>query len=1029
MASTTAEPTAMFSPVAVILAAVTYVLLLFILAQLSERRAKRGKNWANNPLAYTLGLGVFCTTWTYYGSVGKASTEGLLFLTVYLGPSLGMLFGSSILRRLVRLKAAHRITSIADFVSARYAKSATVAALATLLLTVGIVPYVALQLKAVNGTFALITRGPTASSPFTPYISPLVVGLMILFTLAFGIRRLDPTERHPGLMVSIALESLVKLVVFAATGVFVIATIYHGPAGFMARLSTGLPRPLVFMGKISSTDLLTWCTYLLLSVSAFSFLPRQFHVGVVENSDENHVKTAMWLSPLYLFLMNIFVLPIALAGILTLPKEVSGDQYVLALPMAAGQRALSLLVFLGGFSAAIGMIMVEATAMATMISNHLLLPIIESSRKLWFLRRHLLMCRWLAAASFITASYLFDARIGKSYMLVNMGMLSFAAVLQLAPAILGGLFWRGANRAGAVLGLTCGFLMWFYTLLLPSFVRGGELSPALLASGPWGIGALRPEALLGLAGLPMLSHGVLWSMAFNAGGFVLGSVCFRAGNEERRLAREFMAGERPSVAHADARDRTIDATEKMREMEEVLGAYHSATEASTLARSCFERVSIAEHQAITLAELAELHNEVERTLGGAIGAAAAHGAMRKVRHVNDQESKALARMYAKLLANLNMSPSDLRRRIDFHQERESLLTAQAGELREKMEERDREIVERKRVEEALQRAHDGLEQRVLARTRELQRSNGQLEEQIREREKAQRALLEAHRALVDTAHRAGKAEIASNVLHNVGNVLNSVLVSSEVGLDMVERSRVVTLPKAVDLMEEHQADLGRFFSEDPRGPRLPPYLRALSQHLLSERETLLKELRSLHRNIEHIKTIVRLQQDHARAADWVESISASELVEDAIHINMTSLEQAAIRVVREYADLPRVGLQKHKILQILVNLIDNAAHALADARDATLLLRVFQVAEHRIGFEVIDNGIGIGPEAMGRLFQHGFTTKKGGHGFGLHGGALTAKEIGGALTVQSDGPGRGTTFRLEVPYQAGEQVAERRITA
>jgi Na+/proline symporter/signal transduction histidine kinase len=1019
----------MFSPGVVILAAVAYVLALFALAQLSERRAGRGKNWANNPLAYTLGLGVFCTTWTYYGSVGKASTEGLLFLTVYLGPSLGMLFGSSILRRLVRLKAAHRITSIADFVSARYAKSATVAALATLILTVGIVPYVALQLKAVTGTFALITQGPARSSPFAPYISPLVVGLMILFTVAFGIRRLDPTERHPGLMVSIALESMVKLVVFAATGVFVIATIYHGPAGFLARLAAGLPRPLIFMGKTSGTDLLTWCTYLLLSVSAFSFLPRQFHVGVVENSDESHVKTAMWLSPLYLFLMNIFVLPIALAGILTLPPEVSGDQYVLALPMAAGQRTLSLLVFLGGFSAAIGMIMVEATAMATMISNHWILPIIESSRRLWFLRRHLLMCRWLAAASFIIASYLFDARIGKSYMLVNMGMLSFAAVLQLAPAILGGLFWRGASRAGAVLGLACGFLVWFYTLLLPTFVKSGWMGATLLASGPWGIGALRPEALLGLAGLPTLAHGVLWSMTFNAVGLLLGSVCFRAGTEERRLAREFMGAEHRSGADVDARDRTIDAPAKMREMEEVLGAYYPHEEASALARRCFESVSIAGNQAITLTELAELHNEVERTLGGAIGAAAAHAAMRKVRHVNEQESRALARMYARLLANLNLSPSDLRRRIDYHQERESLLTAQAAELREKMEQRDCEIVERKRVEEALQRAHDGLEQRVLARTRELQRSNGQLEEQIREREKAQQALLEAHRALVDTAHRAGKAEIASNVLHNVGNVLNSVLVSAEVGLDLVERSRVVTLPRAMDLMGAHEGDLGRFFSEDPRGQKLPPYLRALGQHLLGERETLLKELHSLHRNIEHIKTIVRLQQDYAGAADWIELVSASQLVDDAIHINVTSLGQAAIKVVREYADLPPVGLQRHKILQILVNLIDNAAHALADAREARLLLRVFRVAEHRIGFEVTDNGIGIGPEIMGRLFQHGFTTKKGGHGFGLHGGALTAKEIGGALTVQSDGPGRGTTFRLEVPCQAAEELGGMQSTA
>jgi Na+/proline symporter/signal transduction histidine kinase len=969
----------MFSPATVILAVCVYVGLLFAIARLSEQRAKTGRNWANHPLAYSLGLGVYCTTWTYYGSVGKATNEGMLFLTIYLGPTLGMLFASRILKRLVRLKNTHHITSIADFISARYAKSIAVAAIVTMMLVVGIVPYVALQLKAVTGTFDLITRSPSAPSPLAGYISPIVVGLMIVFTVAFGIRRLDPTERHPGMMVSLAIESLVKLAAFLAVGGFVLVHVYGGPGGFATRLSEGLPKPLTFMGKADPSQLVTWCTYLVLATSAFAFLPRQFHVGVIENSDEKHVKTAMWLSPLYLFLMNIFVVPIALGGMLTAPKGVSGDQFVLALPMAAGQEALSLFVFLGGFSAAIGMIMVETTTMATMISNHLLLPVIESNKKLWFLRRHLLYCRWGAAALFILASYGFEVRVGKSYMLVNMGMLSFAAVLQFAPAVLGGLFWRGGNRVGATLGLTAGFVTWFYTLLLPTFVKSGWMDPSLLSHGPWGLGMLRPEALFGVAGLPALTHGVLFSTCFNVAGYVLGSVLFETSSEERRLATEFVAPRAHSIDVADTAA-TIDAAEKRRELEELLAAYHATSEAAELVERCFAAAGIGEKTHITVVELAELYREVERTLAGAIGAASAHAAMRKVRGMNDKDSKALAAMYAKILSRLNISPSELRRRIDYYQERE----------------------------EALQRAHDELEQRVRQRTQELEH---------------------AHRALVDTAHRAGKAEIATNVLHNVGNVLNSVLVSTELGLEMIQQSRVVTLPKAVEMMMQHETDLG-FLSTDEKGKQLPKYLGAVAQQLMNEREVLLTELRTLHRNIEHIKAIVRLQQSYAGVADLVEVISLPELLEDAVAINAVSLERHGITLKREFEDLPPAALQKHKVLQILVNLINNAKHALSNghAAEPVLTLRLAKNGDSRLAIQVIDNGMGMTPEVMSRIFQHGFTTKKDGHGFGLHSGAVTAREMGGTLTAHSDGKGCGAVFTLELPFEAARgDISEPRV--
>ena len=479
----------MFRSTEVFTAVCVYAGLLFLIARFSERRRASGTGWTNSPAVYALALGVYCTTWTFYGSIGKATVDGMLFLPTYLGPTVGMFFAPTILRRLIRIKEVHHVTSLADFISARYAKSRLLAALVTVMLLLGTIPYAALQLKSVGDTFGLVIGGSGATLGGVPWVMPLVVLMMIAFTIIFGIRRLDPTERHPGMVVALAAESLTKLVAFLVAGVFVTYWAFGGFSGFARRLASGLPGHPGFMQKASGTELVTWMTYMLLSTAAFAFLPRQFHVGVVENSNANHTRTAMWLTPLYLLVINVFVVPVALAAKLFLPAGVSADTSLLALPLMAGQRSISLLVFVGGFSAAIGMIMVETMTMATMMSNHLFLPIIGPSPALWFLRRHLLGARWTFAAMFILAAFGFAVFIGKSYMLVSIGLLSFAAVLQLAPASLGGLFWRGGSRVGAMMGLASGFVLWNYTLLMPTFVKSGWMYP--LRFSTWARGALR----------------------------------------------------------------------------------------------------------------------------------------------------------------------------------------------------------------------------------------------------------------------------------------------------------------------------------------------------------------------------------------------------------------------------------------------------------------------------------------------------------------------------------------------------------
>ena len=918
----------------------------------------------------------------------------MLWVTIYLGPTLAMA-SPFLLGRILRVKRSLRVTSIADFISARYAKSQAVAALVTVMLLVGIVPYIALQLRGVTGTFELLTAGTQSSS--AKIISPIVIVLMFVFTVMFGIRRLDPTERHPGMMVSLSVESIVKVVAFLAAGAFVTATVFGGLGGFFERLEGELPKHINFLARESTPNVLLWLTYLLLATSAFMFLPRQFHVAVVENSNPRHLRTASWLVPVYLLVINLFVLPITLGGLVSAPTG-AADQFVLSLPLLAGRHTLTAFVFIGGFSAAVGMLMVETMTMATMVSNHLVLPLLESSPRLWGFRRHLLYARWVAAGLLILASYGFEVGVGQSVMLVNMGMLSFAAVTQFAPSIVGGLFWNKGSKAGALAGLSLGFVTWVYTLLLPTFVRSHWLSQSFLDHGPGGIEWLRPEALFGLSGMPGLAHGTLWSLVFNLGGYVIGSSLFAPTTEELRASQEFLG---QGVSHlGDDADAVADIVlaEKRAFLESLVARYHTPTAATEIVRQALETTKLADKEKITVAELAELQSAVERILAGAIGTAAAHSAMDAVRTQSSaQESAALAKVYARLLAGLNMAPSELRRKIDYHQERETLLRGQADELRGKMELLDREVDERRKAEKALQELNDQLEGRVAERTRALQ---------------------EAQRKIVDVAHQAGRAEIATSILHNVGNVLNSVNVSLASMIEIVDRSRLPLLAKTAGLLEAHLADMAGFFTKDPRGKQVPALVIALAKDLTEEQKTFQTELELLAKNIEHIKVIISVQQTHAKASRLTEALDIAEVMEDAVRVNAAGLDQARIKIVRKFGKVPEAVVEKHKVLQILVNLVSNAKHAMSALppdKERTLELGVKLIEGDRVELSVTDSGVGISTKELGKVFQHGYTTRSDGHGFGLHGSAIAATQMKGSLTVHSEGPGRGATFALTLP--------------
>ena len=702
----------MFSPSTIIIVSLFYIGILFLIALWVERRSGKGKKPVNNPVIYSLSLAVYFTSWTFFGGVGYTASSGILFITIYLGPILSMFVWWWILRKIIRIKNFHRISSIADFISARYGRSKSLAAIATLVALVGIMPYVALQLKSVTSTFAVISSSDNSGGSFSHWGLPLIITiLMFLFTIVFGVRRLDPTERHEGIVAALAVESVVKLVAFVAVGVFVVFFLFDGFSDIFRQLANSPYDQLLTITNQEQFPFVTWATHLVLSISAFLFLPRQFHVAVVENSNEKHILTAMWLLPLYMFLLTFFIFPITAGGLLEGFLLEMADTFVLNLPRVYGNPWLTMLVFIGGVSASTGMIIVSSMTLSTMVTNNLLLPVLGKVKKLAFLRRYLLQIRWAAVGIVLFLGYLFERSVGESHFLVSMGVISFAAALQFVPVLLGGIFWRKGNKAGALLGLSSGFLVWFYTLFLPAIVQSGWLPASLLEKGLWGISFLRPEALFGLDRFDNLSHSVFWSMLFNIGFYFLGSLYFRQSQEEQSLAEEFVGVMSRRVVHQQniqQGDAYVNLAEKIEEIRNLLNQFFLPAKTEEVLDSCLEIVNLCGQEWITIIGLAELHEEIERRLAGSIGAAAARETMKKAVQLSSRESRELSEVYSKILANLNIPIYELRQRVDYYQERETLLTSHARELEDKVRERDEQITERKRAESELRRLRNYL---------------------------------------------------------------------------------------------------------------------------------------------------------------------------------------------------------------------------------------------------------------------------------------------------------------------------------
>ncbi|MBM1688581.1 ATP-binding protein [Sulfitobacter geojensis] len=503
-----------------------YVVILFAVAFLAERASAQGRFGAilRSPVIYTLSLSIYCTAWTFYGAVGYAARSGLEYVTIYLGPSLVMIGWWWILRRLVSIGRSQRVTSIADLISSRYGKSNALAIVVTLMAVIGVTPYIALQLQSVVLSLSIFAKAEAAGGQAfnaTPAAFWVATGLA-LFTVLFGTRNLNVNERHHGIVIAVAVEAVVKLVALLAVGIFVVWGLAGGLGETLARIDASDIGEWEVQGS-------RWTALTFLSAAAFLCLPRMFQVMVVENDDERYLQFASWAFPAYVMLMSLFVVPIAVVGLDLLPAGSNPDLFVLSLPLSQNQNGLATLSFLGGFSSATSMVIVATLALSTMVSNHIVMPVWLALRQggatqSGDVRGVIILARRMCILLIIALGFFYYRASGGSGALAAIGTISFGGVAQFLPALLGGIFWRGATRAGAFCGLGTGFALWIFTMLLPSFGVDVALSKETFEQGLLGISWLRPQALFGIDGLDPTVHAVVWSMSLNTLAFTVVSV-------------------------------------------------------------------------------------------------------------------------------------------------------------------------------------------------------------------------------------------------------------------------------------------------------------------------------------------------------------------------------------------------------------------------------------------------------------------------------------------------------------------------
>lgn len=995
----------MFSGLLLVTVILAYLCLLFLLAYLAEKREKMGRSIVSNPFVYSLSLAVFCSSWTFYGSVGRAaSSSGMSFLTVYLGPTLMMALSPVLLRKVIRISKENRITSISDFLGARYGNSLSVSALAAFIALAGLAPYLGLQLKAIMETFSILA-GQREGSSLAGWVITLVLGI---FAIIFGARKLGSSERHEGLVFAIAFESIVKLAAFLCVGIYVSFFLFGGVPEIFRKIEAS-PQfgSLVSVGG-SALGYGQWTALLILSMSAVFFLPRQFQVAVVENSDESHLSKAVWLFPLYLLLMNLFVMPVAFGGLLLTGSAAGADNFVLTLPLGQGRKYLALFAFIGGFSAATGMVIVGSVAISTMVMNNLVMPAIYKFHRVKgaFYPRLVLNLKRLVILGCVFLGYVFAVHVGGYYSLVDIGLQSFEAVTIFAPAFLIGLYWKGGNRKGAIAGMSAGFVVWAYTLLLPAMVKSGVIPDAGLLSRAIHSQLLAPEALFGIRGLDRWTNSLLWGILFNSGFYIAASLATRPNENDEKQAFLF-------VESYSAKLLPSTGNYGLADLQDMLGQYIGRNEAGDLLNS-FMRANAMNPGRLGPPELVRLREETKRVLSGALGPAIANMIVeRRAARTEDEKSEVLSSI-RRMTRTLRLSRTDL-------EEANSKLST--------LKEFSENILESLPLGIAtLDGSH-----RVKYWNRPMEKITGISRAEAMEKEAG--LVLHCLGADIFETGSAGREMVCRAADKTLSGYL-SALKGGQGGFVLVFED--ITEKKKIEedlFRTTKHASLGRLaagVSHEIGNPLAS--ISSLVQELIEEDLSTAEgcafardSMAAINRHIERIARIVRSLSDFARVYPRQKTPTGiREILENTISLVRYDKGFRNIKIDLAIEDLPALKLDPDQMQQVFLNLILNARDAMP--KGGRLAIEVGLLDGHvRISFS--DTGEGMDEAEKERAFEPFFTTKNTaftggaeqslsprGTGLGLSICYSIIKDHGGSIEAISK-KGEGTSFIIKLPVE------------
>ncbi len=963
-------------------ASICYLLLLFFIAYATDSGIIP-KHWVRHPLVYILSLGVYATSWSFYGSVGFAEREGFQFLTVYLGVTIAFLLTPLLLKPILQITRDYQLTSLADLFAFRY-RSQMAGILVTIFMLVGSLPYIALQIRAVSESMQVLTQEATPQ-----VIALWFCGMLILFAMLFGARHISPREKHLGLVAAIAFESAVKLIAILAVGLFAVFGVFSGP-GDLALWLEAHPEATEALYKPMHEG--PWVTLLFLSFAAAFLLPRQFHMAFTENLSTRSINTASWGFPLFLLLLNLSIPPILWAG-QSLNLEIDPDYYVLGIVISETTSWLPIMTFLGGVSAASAMVIVTTLALSSMSLNHLLLPASYPDPKV-DLYRWLLWGRRALIAIIISAGYGFYQLLEHNEGLVQLGLISFVAVAQFLPGIVGVLFWRRATRLGFIMGLLGGIVVWCITLLIPLLERSGFISSGI------DLPSLRE-----MSGLSYWEFTTFWSLALNSTLFVVVSLLSNQSRGEQEAAQACRSGaptQLYGVVTANSPEQFTDG------LAGTIGRQTADKEVAQALRDL--KMSPQETRS---SELRRLRERIERNLSGLVGPHMAHMIINQRLEMDSAAKTALAdsmhyveQQLAKSRSRLRGLTADLDNMRRYHQQ--ILLDLPLGVC---AVEADHSVVIWNLALENMSGVPN--QQAVGRELKSLPAPWGDLlagfavaqDSHIHHMETS----LEGHPRWFNL-HKATVLEQDQQRIENSSRTSLVMLLEDLTDLEILEAELAHT---------DRLASIGRLAAGVAHEIGNPVTgIHSLAQNLREEQDPaqVSESVEAILQQTRRISNIVKSLMNFSRSgnvgADY-HQFTLSKIIEESVRLVQLTHKSKQIECVSHCPDDLSLSGDQQRLSQVLVNLLTNAC----DASQVGDNIEIFASAHaDEVKIEIMDHGKGIPNHMHEYIFEPFFTTKAPGEGTGL--GLSMAHKIiqehNGNITIDSE-PDVGTRVEIRLP--------------